>query len=61
MEKVLTKLADPFVKLMDGIGNFIDKIDKSRTSVNEIAGTMEKVLPVAAAFATFLVSKQVVP
>ena len=53
MEKVLTKLADPFVKLMDGIGNFIDKIDKSKASVNEIAGTMEKVLPIAAAFATF--------
>lgn len=53
MEKVLTKLADPFVKLLDGIGNFIEKIDKSKVSVNEIAGTMEKVLPVAAAFATF--------
>jgi phage-related protein len=53
MEKVVTKLADPFVKLMDGIGNFIDKIDKSKVSVNEIAGNMEKVLPVAAAFATF--------
>jgi phage-related protein len=53
MEKVLTKLADPFVKLLDGIGNFIEKIDKSKVSVDEIAGTMEKVLPVAAAFATF--------
>jgi phage-related protein len=53
MEKVLTKLADPFAKLLDGIGNFIEKIDKSKASVNEIAGTMEKVLPVAAAFATF--------
>jgi len=53
MEKVLTKLADPFVKLLDGIGNFIDRLDKSKASVNEIAGTMEKVLPVAAAFATF--------
>jgi hypothetical protein len=53
MEKVLTKLADPFVNLLDGIGNFIEKIDKSKVSVDEIAGTMEKVLPVAAAFATF--------
>jgi len=53
LEKVLTKLADPFVKLLDGIGNFIDKLDKSKLSVNEIAGNMEKVLPVAAAFATF--------
>ena len=53
MEKVLTKLADPFAKLVTNIGNFIDKIDKSKMSVNEIAGNMEKVLPVAAAFATF--------
>ena len=53
MEKVVTKLADPFVKLLDGIGNFIDKLDKSKLSVNEIAGNMEKVLPIAAAFATF--------
>jgi len=53
MEKVVTKLADPFVKLLDGIGNFIDRLDKSKASVNEIAGNMEKVLPVAAAFATF--------
>jgi len=53
MEKVLTKLADPFAKIATNLGNFIDKLDKSKISVDEIAGTMEKVLPVAAAFATF--------
>lgn len=53
MEKVLTKLADPFAKLATNLGNFIDKIDKSKLSVDDIAGTMEKVLPIAAAFATF--------
>ena len=53
MEKVLTKLADPFANLVKNIGNFIEKIDKSKLTVNEIAGTMEKVLPIAAAFATF--------
>lgn len=52
-EKVLTKLADPFAKLLTSLGGFIEKIDKSKISVNQIAGTMEKVLPIAAAFATF--------
>jgi phage-related protein len=53
LEKVLTKLATPFATLTTNIGNFIERIDKSKLSVNEIAGTMEKVLPIAAAFATF--------
>ena len=53
MEKVLTKLADPFAKIATNLGNLIEKLDKSELSVNGIAGTMEKVLPVAAAFATF--------
>jgi hypothetical protein len=53
MEKVLTKLADPFAKVATNLGNFIEKLDKSKLSVNGIAGTMEKVLPIAAAFATF--------
>jgi len=53
MEKVLTKLADPFAKIAINLGNLIEKLDKSELSVNGIAGTMEKVLPVAAAFATF--------
>jgi phage-related protein len=53
LEKVLTKLATPFTTLTTNIGNFIERIDKSKLSVNEIASTMEKVLPIAAAFATF--------
>jgi len=53
MEKVLTKLADPFAKIATNLGNLIEKLDKSELSVNGIAGTMEKVLPIAAAFATF--------
>ncbi len=53
MEKVLTKLSDPIAKLLTNLSNFIEKIDKSNISVNQIAGTMEKVLPIAAAFATY--------
>lgn len=53
MEKVLTKLSDPVAKLLTSLSGFIEKIDKSNISVNQIAGTMEKVLPIAAAFATF--------
>jgi phage-related protein len=53
LEKVLTKLSSPFATLTTNIGNFIEKLDKSKISVNEIASTMEKVLPIAAAFATF--------
>lgn len=52
-EKVLTKLADPIAKLLTNLSGFIEKIDKSNISVNQIAGTMEKVLPIAAAFATY--------
>jgi phage-related protein len=53
MEKVLTKLSDPIAKLATNLGNFIEKVDKSKLSVNGIAETMEKVLPVALAFTTF--------
>ena len=53
MEKVLTKLSDPIAKLLTSLTGFIEKIDKSKISVDGIAGTMEKVLPIAAAFATF--------
>jgi phage-related protein len=53
MEKLLTKLADPFAKLMDNIGNFIEKLDKSKVSVNGIASAMEKILPIAVGFTTF--------
>ena len=53
MQMVFTKLADPFARLLDNLGAFIDKIDKGRVSTIQIAETMEKVLPIAAAFATF--------
>jgi len=53
MEKVLTKLSDPIAKIATNLGNFIDKIEKSKISVNGIAETMEKVLPIALAFTTF--------
>ena len=53
MQKVLTKLADPFAKIATNLGNFIDKIDKSKLSVNGIASVMEKILPIAVGFTTF--------
>jgi len=53
MEKVLTKLSDPIAKIATNLGNFIEKLDKSKLSVNGIAETMEKVLPIALAFTTF--------
>jgi phage-related protein len=53
MEKVLTALADPFAKIATKIGNFIDNVDKSKVSVDEIASVMQKALPIAAGFVTF--------
>ena len=53
MEKLLTKLADPFAKIATNLGNFIEKLDKSKMSVDGIASVMEKVLPIALAFTTF--------
>ena len=53
MEKLLTKLADPFAKIADNVGNFIEKLDKSKVSVNGIASVMEKLLPIALGFTTF--------
>lgn len=53
MERLLTKLADPFAKIADNIGNFIEKIDKADINVKSIASSMEKILPVALAFTTF--------
>ena len=53
MERLLTKLADPFAKIADNIGNFIEKIDKADINVKSIASSMEKILPIALAFTTF--------
>ena len=53
MEKVLTKLSDPFAKIATNLGNFIEKLDKSKMSVDGIASVMEKVLPIALGFTTF--------
>jgi hypothetical protein len=53
MEKVLTKLADPFAKIATNLGNFIEKLDASKMSVNGIASVMEKLLPIAVGFTTF--------
>ena len=53
MEKVLTKLSDPIAEIATNLGNFIEKLDKSKLSVDKIASTMEKVLPIALAFTTF--------
>lgn len=54
MEKVFTKLADPFAKIATNLGNFIDKIDKSKVSVNGIADVFEKALPIVGAFTAFI-------
>jgi len=54
MEKVFTKLSDPIAKIATGLGNFIDKVDKSKVSVNQIADAFEKALPVVAAFTAFV-------
>lgn len=54
MEKVFTKLSDPIAKIATGLGNFIDKVDASKVSVNQIAGVFEKALPVVAAFTAFV-------
>lgn len=54
MEKVFTKLSDPIAKIATGLGNFIDKVDASKVSVNQIAGVFEKALPIVAAFTTFV-------
>ena len=54
MEKVFTKLADPIAKIATGLGNFIDKVDKSKVSVNQIADAFEKALPVVAAFTAYV-------
>ena len=54
MEKVFTKLSDPIAKIATGLGNFIDKADKSKISVNQIADAFEKALPVVAAFTAFV-------
>ena len=53
MQKVLTKLADPFANIATNLGNFIDKLDASKMSVNGIASVMEKLLPIAVGFTTF--------
>jgi len=53
MEMVLTKLADPFAKIAENVGNFIEKIDKSEVSIKSIASSMEKLLPIAVGFTTF--------
>jgi phage-related protein len=53
MEKVLTKLSDPFANIATNLGNFIEKLDKSKMSVDGIASVMEKVLPIALGFTTF--------
>jgi len=53
MEKVLTKLSDPIAKLATNLGNFIEKVDKSKLSIDGIASAMEKILPIALAFTTY--------
>jgi phage-related protein len=53
MEMLLTKLADPFAKIAENIGNFIEKIDKADINIKSIASSMERLLPIALAFTTF--------
>ena len=54
VEKVFTKLSKPIIAINEGFTKFIDKIDKSKVSVDGIASAFEKALPVVAAFTTFV-------
>jgi phage-related protein len=57
LQKVFVKLTEPIAKAIDKFSDFMDSLDLTGKGVNDIAGTIEKVLPVIAMFGTYFATK----
>jgi phage-related minor tail protein len=51
-KKFLSNLLNPIAKAIDKFSDFIDGLDLTDKNVNDIAGTIERILPVIAGFGT---------
>jgi phage-related protein len=52
LQKVFVKLTEPIATAIDKFSDFIDGLDLTGKNVNDIAGVIEKILPVIAGFGT---------
>ena len=52
LQKVFVKLTEPIALAIDKFSDFIDGLDLTGKNVNDIAGVIEKILPVIAGFGT---------